>query len=303
MKKHIILLLTALALTATGAFAQGRKSLRINEVMVQNNTSVVDEYGQHTAWIELFNCNFAPLNISSIYLTTDRTNPKMYPVPLGDLKTIMGKRQSVLFWADNTPDRGTFHTSFVLTPGQDNWIGIFDADGKTLIDEVTIPATLGADQSYARSEDGSGDWEVRNGEPGKYITPGVANNTRDTNHRVDMFAEEDENGFAMTLMAMAIVFSALLILCLCFYGIGELGKYTQRIRKARATGKDITEFTREDHDSGEEIAAIVMALHEHLNAHDNESNLLTIRKMKRAYSPWNSKIYTLRGVPELHHNR
>lgn len=303
MKKHIILLLTALALTATGAFAQGRKSLRINEVMVQNTASVVDEYGQHTAWIELFNCNFAPLNISSIYLTTDRTNPKMYPVPLGDLKTIMGKRQSVLFWADNTPDRGTFHTSFVLTPGQDNWIGIFDADGKTLIDEVTIPASLGADQSYARSEDGSGDWEVRNGEPGKYITPGVANKTRDTNHRVDMFAEEDENGFAMTLMAMAIVFSALLILCLCFYGIGELGKYTQRIRKARATGKDITEFTREDHDSGEEIAAIVMALHEHLNAHDNESNLLTIRKMKRAYSPWNSKIYTLRGVPELHHNR
>lgn len=295
-------MLTALALTATGAFAQGNKSLRINEVMVQNNNSVIDEYGQHSSWIELFNCNFAPLNISSIYLTTDPNNPKMYPVPLGDEKTKLGKRQGILFWADNIPDRGTFHTSFVLVPGQDNWIGIYDADGKTLIDEVTVPASLGADQSYARSEDGTGDWEVRTGEVGKYVTPGVANRTRDTNQRVEMFAAEDEYGFAMTLMAMAVVFSALLLLCLCFYGIGELSNYSQRKRKARATGKDITELTREDNDNGEEIAAIVMALHEHLNAHDNESNLLTIRKMKRAYSPWNSKIYTLRGTPRLHHN-
>ena len=30
-------------------------ALRINEVMVENNNSIVDDYGRRGAWIELFN--------------------------------------------------------------------------------------------------------------------------------------------------------------------------------------------------------------------------------------------------------
>jgi hypothetical protein len=82
MKKKITILFTALAMVALGSFAQGRKSLRINEVMVDNQSSLVDEYGQHSAWIELFNSNFAPLQISSVYLTNDPAQPKKYPGPL-----------------------------------------------------------------------------------------------------------------------------------------------------------------------------------------------------------------------------
>lgn len=289
----------ALALVAISGLAQGRKALRINEVMVQNTNSVVDDYGQHQAWIELYNSNFAPLEISSVYLTTDPNQPRMYPVPLGDVNTRIPKRQHVIFWADNEPNKGTFHTSFVLIPGQDNWIGIYDADGNTLIDSVTVPADLGLDQTWARTEDGLGTWAKRLGgnNDGDYITPSSANNIKAENHKIRDFAERDENGFAMTLMAMCIVFSALLMLCLAFYAIGEIGKYFARRNKARATGTSVKEYSRDDHDSGEEIAAIVMALHEHLNAHDTESNLLTIRKIKRAYSPWSSKIYSLRQLP------
>lgn len=103
----------------------------------------------------------------------------------------------------------------------------------------------------------------------------------------------------MTVMAMAIVFSALLLLCLCFYGIGKIGEAVSMMNKMRAHG--VAKGEESDiapHDSGEEIAAIVMALHEHLNAHDTESTILTINKVKRAYSPWSSKIYSLREVPE-----
>ena len=58
------------------------------------------------------------------------------------------------------------------------------------------------------------------------------------------------------------------------------------------------ELTREErNDSGEAIAAIAMALHEHLDAHDRENTVLTINKVKRAYSPWNSKIYNMRHLP------
>ena len=299
MNKKIIISAVAIALSASTLFAQGRKSLRINEVMVENSSSIVDDYGERHGWIELFNSNFAPLEISSIYITNDSTQPKKYPVPLGDVNTRIPKRQHVVFFADGEPNKGTFHINFVLEPGKDNWIGVYDADGKTLIDEVVVPASLVSDQSYARSVDGKGGWEVRDGGVA-YITPSSANIIRDTNDKIEQFAEKDENGFGMTIMAMAIVFSALLVLCLCFYGIGKIGAAVSSLNKRRAHG--VTKETAIDegiaeHDSGEEIAAIVMALHEHLNAHDTENTILTINKVKRAYSPWSSKIYGLRELP------
>ena len=79
-----------------------------------------------------------------------------------------------------------------------------------------------------------------------------------------------------------------------------MGGLVSRINKIRSHGGDPKTVTAEDapaHDSGEEIAAIVMALHEHLNAHDQENTILTINKVKKAYSPWSSKIYGLRELP------
>ena len=88
MKRSITLLVIVLvAAMAVATQAQDRKSLRINEVMIVNDTSIVDDYGEHHAWIELFNANFAPLEISSMYLTNDKNNPTKYPIPLGDVKT------------------------------------------------------------------------------------------------------------------------------------------------------------------------------------------------------------------------
>ena len=302
MKRKLFLTAIFVAAAVSIVSAQSRKALRVNEVMVENESSIIDDYGEHHGWIELFNSNFAPLEISSIYITNDKHDPKKYPVPLGDVNTRIAKRQHVVFFADGQPDKGTFHTNFVLEPGKENWIGIYDADGVTLIDEVTIPASLPADNSYARSVDGAGEWGVRDGGEA-YITPSSANVIRDTNNKIEEFAERDANGFGMTVMAMCIVFSALLLLCLCFYGIGKIGASVSRLNKMRAHGVEKHDVEKGEivHDSGEEIAAIVMALHDHLNAHDTENAVLTINKVKRAYSPWSSKIYGLREVPGVNH--
>ena len=302
MKRKLFLTAIFVAAAVSIVSAQSRKALRVNEVMVENESSIIDDYGEHHGWIELFNSNFAPLEISSIYITKDKHDPKKYPVPLGDVNTRIAKRQHVVFFADGQPDKGTFHTNFVLEPGKENWIGIYDADGVTLIDEVTIPASLTADNSYARSVDGAGEWGVRDGGEA-YITPSSANVIRDTNNKIEEFAERDANGFGMTVMAMCIVFSALLLLCLCFYGIGKIGASVSRLNKMRAHGVEKHDVEKGEivHDSGEEIAAIVMALHDHLNAHDTENAVLTINKVKRAYSPWSSKIYGLREVPGVNH--
>lgn len=301
MKKRIFSLIVVAAACSASMFAQSRTSLCINEVMVENQSNVVDEYGERHAWIELFNSAFAPLEISSVYITNDKNNPKKYPVPLGDAATKMGKRQHVVFFADSMPTRGTFHTSFALVPGQDNWIGVYDADGLTLIDEVFIPADLPADASYARVADGSDEWQVRDGsEEALYITPSGANRIVDENDRVRVFKERDASGAALTVMAMCIVFSALLMLCVCFYIIGRINRKFAQKRKVEAHGADLREMPRKERpeaDSGEVIAAIAMALNEHLDAHDRESTVLTINKVRRAYSPWSSKIYNLRETP------
>lgn len=304
MKRKLILTAMLVVAASAATFAQNRKALRLNEVMVQNESSIVDDYGERHGWIELFNSNFAPLEISSIYITNDSTDKKKYPVPLGDVNTRIAKRQHVVFFADGEPNKGTFHLNFVLEPGKDNWIGIYDADGITKIDEVTIPATLEEDNSYARAEDGIGEWSIRNGGEA-YITPSSANIIRDKNNKIEEFAERDKAGVGMTVMAMAIVFSALLVLCLCFYAIGNIGASISKINKMKAHGVE-KHSVKDDfkvHDSGEEIAAIAIALHDHLDAHDTENTILTINKVKRAYSPWSSKIYSLREVPGVIHRR
>ena len=320
MKQKLMLLLLAVAVGAAAISAQSRRNLRINEVMVQNDSNFVDDYGHHTAWIELFNTTHAPLNIASVFLTNNRATldenlsskerkAMMYAVPLGDVLTKIPKRQYVVFWADGRPTLGTFHTNFTLQPGQDNWIAIFDGDGHTLIDSVTVPATLGPDQSFARIEDGvdSEDgvklgieaWEIRDDSEGLPVTPSSNNKIRETNDKIDMFAEKDKNGVAMAIMAMGIVFSALLLLCICFYIISKIGERVSSRNKTKTLSSSETEIhVEKGHDSGEEIAAIAMALHEHLNAHDSENTVLTINKVKRAYSPWSSKIYGLRQLPQ-----
>lgn len=305
MLRKLFIATIAFAACVGSMSAQARKGLCINEVMVENDSSAIDDYGVHGAWIELYNSNFAPMEISSVFLTTDPANPRMYPVPLGDVNTRIPKRQHVLFWADKKPTRGTFHTNFVLVPDQPNWIGIYDADGQTLIDSVTVPP-IPANTSYARIVDGEGTgvqaWEIRDGSNEfLYITPSSNNKIKDTNSKVAKFKELDENGFGMTITAMGIVFSALLLLSICFWIISRINSKRSRKNKMEAHGINPAEFTVKnapEGDSGEEIAAIAMALYEHLNAHDKESSVLTINKVRRAYSPWSSHIYSLRQMPQ-----
>ena len=138
-KKIGVLLLFAL-LVSFGAKAQRATSMRINEVLVINEDNFVDDYGKRHAWIELFNNSAGSVNIAGCYLTNDKSNPKKYPIPKGDVLTVIPPRQHTLFWADGEPDRGTFHVNFTLDPSKENYIALYDADGRTLIDEIVIPA-------------------------------------------------------------------------------------------------------------------------------------------------------------------
>lgn len=289
--KHLgkILTLALLgAMVAPAAMAQGRKSLRINEVMVVNDSSMVDDYGRHSAWIELHNPTAAPVNISSIYLTDDPSNPTKYYVPGGDHATKIGKGQQALFWADGHDTDGTFHLNFTLTPGVDNFIAIYDADGINLIDSVTVPASLAADCSYARTPDGADQWQVRdNSSEALAVTPGGLNVIKGPNSKIAMFEKMDSNGFAMAGMAMGIVFGALFVLCICFLLIRNLSARNSKAAKANAQAETtLTPMPAADADD-EVAAAIAMALNQYLNAGVGNSRL-TINH--NPASGWTAKI-------------
>lgn len=295
IRNKVGVMLLCLLLFSAGAMAQSAFSIKINEVLVINEDNYLDDYGKRNAWIELYNSSAGSVDIRGCYLTNDKNDPKKYPIPKGDILTRIKPGQHILFWADGQPSRGTFHLNFTLDPSRENYIALFDADGKTLIDEVVIPAGQRADISYGRLVDGGEEWGVLG-----RVTPSTNNLTLDSNDRIDHLKNNDPVGIGMTLTAMLVVFSALLLLFIVFKNIGKAAiEVSKRNAKKAAGTPDISTAVGTGEVSGEIIAAISAALHEVAeDAHDIESTVLTITKVARNYSPWSSKIYTLREAPK-----
>ena len=301
-KKRIGIFITLVAVVCLGLNAQRATSLKINEVLVTNEQNYQDDYGLHNAWIEIFNTSFASVNIEGCYLTNDKDNPTKYPIPKGDVLTLIKPRQHILFWADGMPNRGTFHVSFTLDPSKENYIALYDSNGKTLIDEITVPAGMLADQSYAREEDGSANWVIKGGGEHSNVTPSTNNMPLDKNEKIENFKKHDADGFGMAIIAMSVVFIGLILLYVSFKIVGNIAVKLGKRNAMKAIGITDKVEAKEKNlgsHSGEEAAAIAMALHEFMNdAHDVEDMILTINKVKRTYSPWSSKIYTLRQTPK-----
>ncbi len=107
----------------------------------------------------------------------------------------------------------------------------------------------------------------------------------------------------MLLMAglgFAVVFAVLVLLIYVMKGMGWI--FTRQKRAAKVAEKGAAAAAAEEHDaiSDQEIAAaIITALKLYKsNLHDQESEIITINRITRAYSPWNSKIHGLTQVPE-----
>ncbi|MEJ2704795.1 MAG: PEP/pyruvate-binding domain-containing protein, partial [Sedimentisphaerales bacterium] len=80
----------------------------------------------------------------------DQSLPDLAPI-------VLAPGGHMLFWADGDPEQGPFHTSFKLSrSGED--VGLFDADGRTLIDGLSFGPQQ-TDVSYGRSIDGGGQWQ------------------------------------------------------------------------------------------------------------------------------------------------
>ncbi len=111
-------------------------------------------------------------------------------------------------------------------------------------------------------------------------------------------------GFAFLMVFILLIFIVLVLTLSGKIFVGmEKTKKSNREKQAKATGP-VIELAESDAEAvvipGEVLAAIGMAVRTHLSIkHDIESNIITIVKGDKRYSPWSSKIY---GMHVFHRN-
>ena len=304
--KQIKLFLTVVGLfLAFGAAAQSQDAMRLNEYLVVNTDDFQDDFGQQSAWFELFNSSYGTVDIAGCFLSDDPANLKKYTIPGGDLQTKIKPRQHVIFWADGQPYRGTFHVSFDLANADE--IIFTKGDGKTIIDRIPVRHDLGENVSFGRLQDGIG--SVDGSEEGWKVMTRTSPSTN--NHEIDKAAKPDRMkamdpyGWILALTAMSVVFLALILLYFIFKGIGNANIRAGKKRSAAVAGTDVKE-SQYGEVPGEVYAAIATAMHlyqEDDEGHDEESFVVTLHHTDRTYSPWSSKIYTLRQTPTVNKRR
>lgn len=332
MKNRILTaVLATLLLAAPRVFAQSAIDIRINELQVENLSGLTDEQGNRCGWIELFNTAFGMVDVGGFYISDDMNYRTKYMIPKGNVRTQMPLRRYLLLYADGNPQAGVFHMNFTLD-GVDT-LYMFAPDS-TLIDKIAIPE-IPADKSYGRYYDGEGShqpygaiqksarknvidrkvlendevlgtvggWAVLG-----YPTPGSTNSTEVVETKSQKMAKMDPYGLILSVTAIAVVFTGLIILFICFRAIGKKAmkgtgdKKKVAEKKAESAAPAVTVTAKGADD--EIAAAIAVALHYYAQEsgadsgiHDIESDVITIDKKYSSNSPWGSKYLTLKRDP------
>jgi Na+-transporting methylmalonyl-CoA/oxaloacetate decarboxylase gamma subunit len=307
MKKNGLLLVAWLIATSTTMFGQGAKNIKISEVLVNNATSLQDEFGQHGAWMELANTAFSTYDIRGMYLTTDRTVldkslsapqriSRMCIIPSGDTRTVLSAKAHLILYLNSIPQKGATHLAVPVDSVNGNWIALYDGNGIDLIDSVSVPK-LKTDESYAlfKNKQGQYTWKVM--EP-DMATPGIDNEQNITESKAAKLKRDDPHGFGITVLSMGIVFFCLALLFVFFSLFGKFMMHKSTLKKAKDIQpvKVAVEAGEMLHEAGHKtnvilkdglktkgidkeiyMAVIAMALKQYQDdVHDVESGIITI---------------------------
>ena len=138
------------------------------------------------------------------------------------------------------------------------------------------------------------------------LTDGIANISlgegKSTSHhyhvpkQADRIRESDPVGIGLTVVAVSVVFLALLCISLILKGYGRLIMKTQdrKANKVAAKSSEVAAMPSASETSGEIYAAIAAAIYLYdEEMHDEENTVITIQKVERAWTPWNAKFYNM----------
>lgn len=320
--KYIFIVVALFA--ATSSFGQSVHDLRLNEMMIKNVDNFADEYGRHVPWVEIFNTAYNTVNITGCFLTDDTTGlanagkkggeipSHWYRIP-NDQKMYMPQRSYLVFFLDDSPLFGPFHTNFAPdTSKSRHYIALISSSGKDLLDIVEYPEQLlDTSRVYGYIQDGVRDEKsfkkgVRAAGELGYLTdftPASSNETQVKISKQDKLKRDDPYGIGMALISMAVVFTALIMI----YIMLKIFNYVSRKSTQKSKAQENPVAAAQDADSkenpsanAEEIAAIGTALHLHFGSmHDEESEIITINMPSAHYSPWAQKGLSMKKNPKL----
>ncbi|MFN8115580.1 MAG: CotH kinase family protein [Bacteroidia bacterium] len=133
--------------------------VKINEYSASNSgASILDNTGNNSDWIELYNSGSTTVNLGGWNLSDDPTQPTKYTIPSGITIAPSG---FLRLWCSGKgiPANavGHVHTNFKLTQCQGDWIVV--KNGSTLVDSVQLHRTQ-ATHSWGRKPDGSSTWNI-----------------------------------------------------------------------------------------------------------------------------------------------
>lgn len=313
MKKINFMKLASLviALLATSSlFAQGINDVRINEVLVNNTKGIVNCEGNSTGWIELMNTGYTTINIGGCRLekTSSDGTKTNYIIQKGLSSTKLAPQNYTIIYfdADNIAPNAT---DFDLKDATS--IILYDVSGKMIIDKVALDLTtvkdnqsLGRDvvdrSSLAgRRADANIDTRSDKLVSTYSVTPGFSNFPVLAETRGEAFLRVDPLGIGMAVIAMSVVFLALLCLFLIFQQVGKTMQAISR-RKEKVTAPEMTTASAANSVKPDFNSEILVAIGYAMSRYKKDLKVarkLTINRTAKSYSPWSSKIYGLTQLP------
>ena len=298
MKKTFII--SIILLLSSSLYAQNVSDLIISEIMADGDSSIIDDYGRKAGWIEIFNKSRGNVNYGGCFLTDDKSDLKKSLIPKGDARTKIGARQSVILFASGRGEDGTYYTNFQIRRG--STIYLVSNDGKTIIDELSVPENLPAGKSVIKLAEDNKQLDFQAASVPAIPSPGMINGSINEESGSNRIAREDPHGWILTIVSISVVFLSLTILWILF---NRLFQPKEKKNKKIAEGSNITPETAaaismaiDMECGGERYAAIALALDRYLNKtiHDNESFIITIKQPYHA-SNWNDKSLSFRKLP------
>lgn len=149
MKKAVNVFLFVITLLVS---IQLQASVRINEFMASNSSTLMDEDGAYSDWIELYNDSDFSVNLGNWSLTDDADNPTKWKFPSVEMPA---RSCLVVFATDENrkTDVRFLHTNFKLSASGE-YLALFDPDGKlmTVFDPMYPPQFPDVSYGYASGD-------------------------------------------------------------------------------------------------------------------------------------------------------
>ncbi|MCQ2959349.1 MAG: Ig-like domain-containing protein [Bacteroidales bacterium] len=133
----------------------------INEILALN-TSIVDETGAYSDYIEFYNGTNSAIDLGGLFISDSKDYSLRYKIPTTNSKlTTVQAGKWLVFWADGKPELGENHLDFSLDGqlGEDVVLSQVTEDGLTVIDEISF-AEQTANVSYGRYPETYDNWET-----------------------------------------------------------------------------------------------------------------------------------------------